>query len=752
MSDLHVVGVRHFSPACARLVADTIDELRPAHVLIEGPSDFNDRLDELALDHTLPIAVYSYLGTEGAIRRSWAPLCEYAPEWVALTRGREAGARVRFIDLPAWHRAFTDVENRYSDAEHRYADATERLCREFAVDNTDALWDHLVEIAAPDGLAERLDRYFALVRGETAAGESDAERERYMARWIRAALAEADGPVLVVCGGFHAPALRRLAESGSAEPPRVPEAPEGAEVGSFLVPYSFKRLDAFAGYQSGMPSPEYYQRLWDDGPASAAGALVELIATRLRERGQLVSTADLIGARSLTEGLARLRGHTDPARTDLLDGLAGALISDDLERPLPWSRRGALTPGTHPVVVEMTAALTGDRVGRLHADTPAPPLVADVEGTLDRLSLAEPGGRVLNLTEPAHLERSRALHRLRLLGVPGFRREHGPVAGSDVTAEEHWDLSDDESRLPAVIEAGALGATLGDAAQTVLERRLASAGGDLDLLADLLFDAALCGRTELTDRLGEAVAAGVDGCGDLAAVGRALSAALALWRHDHLFGTAGSDLHAAVITSSADRALWLAEGLHSGPGPAQVGRLKALAAVRDAVRYAPDLAAPAPQVAGIARRVAADPAAPPDLRGAAAGLAWTLGTAEPVETTRDPRKLGDWLAGLFALAREEVLAETGDRGTLGAVDRIVGAMTHDEFLEALPALRQAFGFFPPRERAEIAEFIAAAGGRTVSARSLTARHEIDPVAIAASHALEARVDEVLSREHLLETE
>jgi hypothetical protein len=273
---LHVVGVRHHSPACARLVADTIERVRPAAVLIEGPADFNDRIGELALGHRMPVAVYSYLAGGGTVRRSWTPLCDYSPEWIALERGRDAGADVRFIDLPAWHDAFDDRENRYSDAERRYSAATERLCEELAVDNTDALWDHLVETAETDGLAERLDRYFELIRGDAETTAADTRREAYMARWIRAALTAAgDRPVVVVCGGFHAPALRRLAAEPAPDTawPEVPGPPEDADAGSFLVPYSFKRLDAFAGYQSGMPSPEYYQRLWEEGLDGAAAAL-----------------------------------------------------------------------------------------------------------------------------------------------------------------------------------------------------------------------------------------------------------------------------------------------------------------------------------------------------------------------------------------------------------------------------------------------------------------------------------------------
>jgi len=746
---LHIRGVRHHSPACARLVSEAIERLRPAAVLIEGPADFNDRLDELALEHELPVAIYSYSSADLAVRRSWTPLCDYSPEWTALTEGRRTGAEVRFIDLPAWHEAFTGIENRYSDAEKRYADATERLCRAFAVDNTDALWDHLAEITEPEGLAERLDEYFALVRGESDASDSDTTREAYMAQWIRNALEETDGPVLVVCGGFHAPALRRLAETGPAERPTVPQPPEGTETGGFLVPYSFKRLDAFGGYQSGMPSPEYYQQLWEQGPLGAAGALIERITARLRGKGLHVSTSDLIGARSLTDGLARLRGHERPGRTDLLDGLASALISDDLEQPLPWTRRGTLTAGTHPVVVEMTAALTGERVGRLHPDTPAPPLVADAESEIERLGLDKDGSLRLDLTKPADLERSRVLHCLRLLNIPGVRRTEGPAAGADVVSEEHWSLQPHADRLPALIEAGALGATLGDAAQTTLEQR-ADRDGALDTLAALLFDAALCGRAHLTDRLGSAVETAVADSGDAAAVGLALSVALALWRHDHLFGTAGSDLYASVVTAGCDRILWLVEGSHGSPGPADLGRLRALAALRDAVRHAPSLAPSAESVTRAADRIALDVQAPPDLRGGALGLAWSLGApadaAAAAEGAAGPAQLGDWLAGLFALAREEVIAE--EQGVVAAVDELVGDLTEAEFFTALPALRQAFAMFPPRERGIIAERVVGLRGGG-DAFALTARLEIDPVTVAASMVLESRVGDVLARENLL---
>ncbi|WP_131741295.1 DUF5682 family protein [Actinomadura roseirufa] len=573
------LGVRHHSPACARLVRATIERLRPAYVLIEGPADFGARLGELLLGHAPPVAIFSYHRDDERVRASWSPFCAYSPEWVALDAGRAAGAELRFIDLPAWHPAFGGLRNRYADAERRYARATERLCRTFEVDNTDVLWDHLFEIdgpvpddAVPDdagpgntvldntgqeggGLAARLDAYFDLVRGEAEAGPSDTAREEYMAAWVRAAEdAAGDRPVVVVTGGFHTPALKALAARGGTGWPEVPEPPEGSTGGSFLVPYSFRRLDAFSGYQSGMPSPEYYQRLWEDGPDHAAAALTETVVRRLRERRQVVSTADLIAARTLTEGLTRLRGHRSPARTDLLDGLVAALVTDDLDQRLPWTVRGTPAPGAHPAVAEMVAALGGDRVGRLHPDTPAPPLVHAANAELERLGLDRGGEMRLRLSGADDLARSRALHRLRVLRIPGFTRLAGPETGADPVLEERWELDPpdaDGGRLPALIEAGAYGPTPRDAAAAVLEERTAAEGTGMGPLAEALFDAALCGCAGQSDRIAETIAAGIAGSGDVPALGLALDTVLGLWRHDRVLGTARGSASSRVAHSGA---------------------------------------------------------------------------------------------------------------------------------------------------------------------------------------------------------
>ncbi len=587
-SELHVVGLRHHSPACARLVEERIRALKPAHVLIEGPVDMNDRIDELLLGHSLPIAIFSYYTSNERTHASWSPFCAYSPEWVALEVGREVGADVRFCDLPAWADAFEGVQNRYRDEQDGAAGRMIALCDDLGVDGTDEAWDHMFEQPMPTAeLDQRLDVYFKQLRADDPAGRDEA-REAHMAQCIRWALAQDEGPVVVVCGGWHKPVLEAVAhersaegsadersdedsadegsadegsaDESSAEWPATVSAGEGRH-GSFLVPYSFRRLDSFIGYQSGMPSPAWYQLLWETGAEAAADTMLERAVKRLRLKKQPVSPADVIAVRLLAEGLQRLRGHSAMARTDLLDGLAGALIKEALTAPLPWSRRGRLVGGTDPRLAEVVAAFSGETTGTLHANTPRPPIIADARKQLSQHDLEAPKDAELHLDQPEQLAKSRVLHRLRILGVAGFDRRAGPSWAHDTTVTERWQIRERFETESTLIEAGAHGATLETAAAAKLEERMLAASGGLAALTDLIGEATFIGIESLASRILDQVANAVSQERSLPVLGKALAKLLSLWRDDTLLGAAGSSHVLCIVEAAFEQGLWLAEGV-----------------------------------------------------------------------------------------------------------------------------------------------------------------------------------------------
>jgi hypothetical protein len=797
---IRYVGVRHHSPACARLARHVIRELSPAYVLIEGPADMNDRMNELLLEHELPLAIFSYYqnlpvemgrhehghgevevddaedesGKPHVVHQrfaSWSPFCDYSPEWVAIKEGAKVGAEVLFIDLPSWDKAFAGVTNRYSDGDRRMSDAVVALCERFGVDGMDALWDHLFEQEMPlDVLEERLGAYFEGLRGDLDGGDRDGPREDFMAKQV-AHYAKKAGKkdVVVLIGGYHKPALEKLVPNQSGDAlPELPQPHEEARHGSFLVPYSFRRLDSFTGYQSGMPSPQYYQSLWEEGVEEAPDTLLETAVKRLRDRDQRVSAADLIAVRTMAEGLARMRGHEHLARVDILDGIAAALVKDAQDAPLPWTQRGTIRHGTDPILVEVVAALSGNKRGKLHPDTPRPPLIHDVRSELEQhdLTPTEAKRRVdIDLTDAAALAKSRILHRLNVLGVPGFVRTHGPSWATDPVLEERWEITEVFEQESAIIEASAYGATLMGAAGARLEESAEQAEGNLAKLTEVLGAATFVGMDLLGGRLLSQLHSLAGKENDFERLGQALTRLLALYRHDTLLGSARSEPLGAVVEAAYDRGLWLVEGISGGQSEATKGLLIAVAAIRDALRFAGNARGlNADRARGVMTRRSVDDDAPPDLRGAALGFLWSMGCFDSTEKAEEhavralrkssqPDVLGDWLGGLFYLAREEVLygeehedeyevdEERKESSLLSVLDATIAEMSHEDYLVALPALRLAFSYFPPREKERLARRVLRFHGKEkVSPLALT-RLPVEASTLVSSKALEKRVND-----------
>ena len=749
---VRIVGVRHHSPACARLIGEIIAGERPDTVLIEGPADFNHRLDELTLAHRLPIAIYSYAQTDDGVAQCWYPFLAYSPEWVALTAARAAGATVRFIDLPHWHyRAPADTRRRagVDDDGGRYAAVTAALCRRFHCDGVDALWDHVFEAAPAAALPARLDAYFDELRGDDAGSAEDQAREVFMARHIAAS---GGGKVLVICGGWHRPALERLWPTlpDKAEP--VPPAPpDPMQAGSYLVPYEFRAVDALAGYGAGMQSPQFYQWCWDEGRTAAIDLALAAIVKRLRARRVAVSTAELVAVRHALAGLGGLRGHAPPTRVDLLDALQGTLVKEALERPAPWTARGVLTAADHPVVREALLALTGEATGKLHADTPRPPLLQDVEDRLARLDMVparRPRTLVLDRREAADRERAQTLWRLKLLGVDGFvlAEIRAPRAARSLPAalrfEEHWTLVLGERWYAQLIEASAYGATLAHAAERVVLSALADSRGEAAALVTAMTDALRAGFSALGEQLGHELQALIPSLHDHGALAQAGAQLLEL-ATTGFWGEDTRPLLCAPLVQLGERVLWLLDGHQAASAAGIEQDAQAVRFIDGLIRLdlaQVDRAFALDTLVRIAHRVGA----PPALRGAALGAAYGLealgeaAAAEVVAITRSipPREaLGDFLYGLFACARE---LATGETAIVEALHAAVDAMDVEDFLVALPQLRGAFGWFPPRERGVIAARVAGLLGLSQSARGTLLSLPAGPQGLVTAKAVETQ--------------
>jgi hypothetical protein len=741
--------VRHHSPAAARLVRELCTTMRPERVLIEGPSDYNDKLDQLHLPHHLPIAIYSHVRrADGSRRGAFYPFCVYSPEWQAIGAARDVGATLSFIDLP-WAAIAADDEpsHRYADGELRRNRYIESLCRQLGVDGFDALWDTLFEIDPRLDVQTYLQRCHQLCAGgrvlDQDMSDVDLRREAFMAAQIRRAMAEARGRILVVSGAFHSSALcAQINATTAAE--EEPGTLDDLERGIALTPYSYQRLDGLTGYDAGMPNPGFYHRVWSDrqeGRGSTHHLLLGEVARALRGRGQTASAADLIAAETMARGLATLRGHDEVWRTDLVDGVTGALVKEELEQGC-----------VHPMLAAIHDVFRGSERGQLAEGTALPPLTVEIHGLLEAHDLV-PTSRArdleIDLAAKTDGERSRLLHCLRLLEIDGFEL----VDGSDLVERddlshvwERWRLCWSPEHEASCITAAIYGPSIVEATQARLLERARAVERDAERAALLLLDASLAGLTQLAPALGARLTAIIRTDGDFFTISGALDHLLYLFRYDEALGTAGQAGYGALLGEAFRRALWLLEGLGqpSGRDAALLRGVRLLLETFE--RCAADLGVDREEVVAVLGRVAQEPTQAPLVRGAAIGALWVLEATDAalvlsaLRLFADPTQLGDFLSGLFCLAREVAQRHAE---LVACLDEVLLSYSDDDFLVALPPLRLAFTYFTPREKHHLARTLLQTTGTPDGAplAALTV-----PVELAARVlAFEARLGEALRR-------
>lgn len=721
--------VRHHSPACARMVQMVIEHLHPAAVLIEGPSDFNAKIDELFLPHRLPIAIYSYLRLpDGKNHGAFYPFCVYSPEWQALQAARRQGAAIRLIDLPwAYMAGETKRTHRYADGALQASPYIPVLCEKLGVTNFDDLWDTLFEIdltLSLEAFLERLHHFCYHLRATSPAiNPNDLKREAYMVSCIRQAQAEFSGKILVITGGFHSSALFEQLQQPAED---IQEEPVTGATGIALTPYSYERLDNLRGYESGMPNPGFYHHVWQCPHPYPHHDLLSQAVQYLRDKGQIASTADLIAVETTAQALANLRGHQRIWRQDLIDSILGSLVKEELALGLENSFLKAI----HDV-------FRGHERGHLAPGTTLPPLVIQIQQLLALHNLT-PGQQkqVINLALPADLEKSRVAHQVRVLKIPGYWYQ--------TTADPHieeWHLLWSPEFEAACIEAAIYGPTLYEAAHAKLLEDIQAGLPHAAAAAQVLLDAALVGLPQAGEPFYEQLVPLIYQDGNFFTVTQALTTLLNLYRFDELLSTQHHLEIGKLLKITFQRSWWLLESL----GVLQEQDKEITAAIQTILntfeRCETFLNIDRQDFMAVFTRISVDDTQMPVLRGAANGVLWVLGnmaTDEILTAMRyfgDPDALGDFLFGLFALARELVQRQPL---LLQAISDVILTYSDTNFMIALPALRLAFSTFTPREKHYLAETLFQ------ETTALLPPLEVSPMQAAAVLAFEERLFNALA--------
>lgn len=775
--------IRHHSPACAAHLQRWIVANRPSAVLVEGPSSFTEKIDWLVDPQCVcPVAFFTTfidkrqrtidktpddsgeasppVDITGPPRfGAYYPFCDYSPEIVALRAGRQVGARLRFIDLEyaemvlARHTDETPreggvlIDSLAADPHLKHSEYIQALARRMGCRGFDELWDHLFESTwdqlETDPFIDRVATWCAMARLDydeaTLVRDGTVAREACMAAEIADELqkqAKKTGPVLVVTGGFHTVALPDLVAAKTARPKPLDFA--DGEVGTWLMRYSFDRLDSISGYSSGMPSPAFYDRLWaQSGPEShadpvrrqrarvdvAAEILVEISRmTRERQMTQRITTPDAIAALQMTKQLAALRGHPWPLREDVLDGVRSCFV------------KGEMGAEGQVVMNLVTEVLAGNRVGQVPPATGVPPIVHDFlrESRRLRLPVDQVESRELDLDlyrNATHRQMSRLCHRLELLSAPFASFRAGPdfVLGQGLDRiKELWEVRWSPATESALIEASIYGPTVEEAAGGKLMEQIAGLdaagqGRSTQTAVGLLIRACRLGLHAQMMLLAQKIDEHIAEDPAFPSLVTGLSQLELIYRSREPLEA--GDLTAVPYLAAAayHRACRLLVELPACPDEMVTPVTGSLRTLREVLVSRFELPDDVPPIdpeefhQGLWTIVKSNPAqAQAAVVGAAAGILFgegELSQEQLLETARgylggartDARKTCGILRGLLATARE---AAWQVQELIRAIDAQLQNWDDETFLEVLPELRLAYADLTPREISRVAEQVA----------------------------------------------
>jgi hypothetical protein len=703
--EVTLYGIRHHGPGSARALVRALDETKPDLILVEGPPEA-DPLVALAAGADLvpPVALLAYATkeTEGRSASFW-PFAVFSPEWQAIRWAVDHGVPLRFMDLPAAHSLAragdADTDTGAAAAPRDVAlhvDPLGELARAAGYEDAERWWDDVIEHRRDGSPFEAIAEAMTAVREATAVPhepDRDDVREAHMRTVLRAAKKEGHGRIAVVCGAWHVPALVVPFPPASADAALLKGLAK-VPVAMTWVPWTHGRLASATGYGAGVTSPGWYHHLF-----TATDRVVERwlvgVAGVLRAEDLPISSAHVIEATRLAEALAVLRGRPVAGLGEVTEATRSVLCDGDDVRVEFVTQR----------------LVIGDRLGAVPADTPSVPLVADLAASQRRLKLppeALARDLELDLRKPGDLDRSRLLHRLRLLGVD-WGTPADTARRSKGTFWESWHLVWAPELAVDLIAAGAYGTTVVTAATAKAVEAAAKAPtlGDVTALVERCLLADLPGAiAPVLDALHERVALDAD-------VAHLMDSLPALARSLRYGDVRGTNTHgldgvvAGLVTRVCVGLPVACNGLDDDAAAAMRDRVGAVHAALGLLTDAPELRASwMDTLDGIARR--------DDLHGLLAGrfcrllrddarldaaeielrMGRTLTIGVP------PATAAAWVEGFLSGGG---LLLVHDEGLLKLVDGWLAAIPADTFTDVLPLLRRTFATFAAPERRAIGE-------------------------------------------------
>jgi hypothetical protein len=748
----HIFGVRHLSPMGAWHLERFLDKIDPTAVLVEGPSDATDEIQYLIDDRTKPPVALLAFTQKRPVRSILYPLAAYSPEWIALRWALGKNRVARFMDLPSevflgqgpaedemcTHGESAEgdettesdeTENPETDTQRYLGDPYTAIAELSGEVDHDAWWErHFEHSTEMDSYRLSIFEFGKQLRAleyESPARRAHTVlREAYMRRKIRQTIAEGHDPdkIVIVCGAFHAPVL--TAEEPAMTDEEVAKLPRAA-VTRTIMPYSYFRLSSQSGYGAGNKAPAYFQGLYEEaqkrGTTAGMGQwFLSELAGRLRKAGMIRSTADVIEAVRLANGIAVLRDSHSPTLGDYESAATACLGHGDpniigrfLRDMVVGDAIGTVPPGVLRTSIQDDFQAS---IKDLRLEDYLKEKEQVVKGSTgkDWLDLRE--NRQVKSADSAFRDRNRSifLHRLVALGIGFAADKTANEDKAESTFKEVWAARWTPDCEINLVDNALLGDTIEIAAARKLGDALAECA-DILAAAQLVKRAVLCDLHDATEEAFSRVQALSVNDGDFVAIATAALelSHLAAYRDVRQFDTTPLE---PLIAQLFLRGMLLAPDSSRCNEDAARNVGVALASLHHVAHVFQDKLDEDRFVRTL-DAIADDPFAAPHVAGVACAILLERGKlTDDILDQRVSRRLSPGVsptegAGFFeGLATRNRYALLARKSLWTAMNAFIETLDDEAFKRAVVALRRAFGSFETSEARRIANVLAEVWG------------------------------------------
>lgn len=478
---------------------------------------------------------------------------------------------------------------------------------------------------------------------------------------------------------------------------------------------------------------------WEPGQAYEDAVLQQLVTAgrRARQKGEGLSSYDAICALSMAKGLAVLRGKRAPGLYELRDAALASYV------------KGEVNLSTDLPLRILDEINTGKQVGKLCETDFRPPLLSDFEEQCRRfgLQLQSSAEKELTLelfTKNKHLAMSRFLYQMEFLETRFARRKKGSglLNRRDRSRiREIWSYRFSSQVLAALVDVSMAGSTVEEAAKTRLVSKARKAASCKEA-AKRLVQGFLMGFLEEQQGMGAHVRETLVADGDFFSLTSGFSDLKMLYELQELYQVEAHVELEGLLELCFGKIVQLLPSMAGVPEERQQECMECCRELYQMTGHK-KFEQLRPVLMEAMMRLSERKKIQPGLYGAVLGLLYGWDGRYNVRIQEAAygylkgsgemrMKSAAFLRGLFYTARDFVFVQ---EDFLSLVDGLLAGLSAEEFLQLLPELRMAFGYFTPLETDRIAGKAAALHGG--SADRILKGREVSPLAYEYGEALDA---------------